>query len=796
MTRQEIVDTLLRQSSLDEETRDYVAALILDGEEEDLADTLGSFLCEDDDAAILTQLLEQLSPPSEEQNAPEPLRRLEQTVTLTIAPPPPPTAPPPSTVATEQAPTKSLAKAASTAKAPAAAPAPQLFGTHDYGSAQHAALDELDELDDHSAKWEELKASGGKGIWSGSQKRYVHSWGGRGMGGRGVPKLYSANNPNVHLNDVTLHYKGKELLGERAGPGTGNLGLVGSILDLQQGHCYGLIGRNGVGKSTLLKRIGRGSLPGFPMHLRTFYLQQEGVVQDGVVLEALLRSDDRLERMKAEVELWETLEPSGLGEGDAAEQASYLGELYEKLEEIEANVTQQAARAKRMLKELGFTAELLAARVADLSGGWRMRLSLAQCLFAAPDVLLLDEPTNHLDLRGVLWLQRQLQSDAYSKLITVCVSHDRPFLDAVCSDIIVFADKKLAYHHTGYSAYLEGVEQAASRNASQAAAAGKQVDKQKAFIAKQRAAAASKTGVDDNKLRQAKEREKKLDRIHYSHAGGKYRTSYGLPERIQQLKSHPTLRFNLPEPTSLRGTSDLPALTMDGVAFRFPTRASAAAAPGATPVLSDVTVQVDLSSRVAIIGENGAGKTTLVNLIAGALSPTVGEVHRHHGLRVATVSQHQTERLREHLDKTAVQFLVDGISSAGESARQQEVLNHLGAFGLSGDLATLPIGMLSGGQKARLTLAQTMWDRPHVLVLDEPTNHLDSDALEALQVGIGGFKGAIIAISHSADFVASFCKELWILEHGRVAIHHIESLDDFEKAYSTYSNSILAEFEL
>mmetsp|Transcript_48509 Transcript_48509/g.96657 ORF Transcript_48509/g.96657 Transcript_48509/m.96657 type:complete len:794 (-) Transcript_48509:349-2730(-) len=793
MTKEATVHKLLRQSSLDEETRDYVAALILGGEEEDLADTLGSFLCEDGDAAILSQLLEQASPPSTEQNKPEPLRRLEHAVTLTTAPPPP-AVPPPPTITTEQS-AKSQTKAASRATAPAAAPAAQLFGTNDYGSAQHAALDELDDLDDHSAKWEELKASGGKGIWSGSQKRVVHSWGGRGMGGRGVPKLYSANNPNVHLHDVTLHYKGKELLGEYSGPGTGNLGLVGSILDLQQGHCYGLIGRNGVGKSTLLKRIGRGSLPGFPMHLRTFYLQQEGLVQDGTVLEALLRSDDRLELMKAEVELWENLEPSELVEGDAAEKASYLGDLYEKLEEIESAAAEKQARAKRMLKELGFTAELSAARVADLSGGWRMRLSLAQCLFAAPDVLLLDEPTNHLDLRGVLWLQRQLQSDTYSKLITICVSHDRTFLEAVCSDVIVFADKKLTYHHTGYAAYLEGVEQTASRNASQAAAAGRQVDKQKAFIAKQRTAAASKKGVDDNKLRQAKEREKKLDRITYSHNGGKYRTSYGLPERIQQLKSHPTLRFNLPEPISLRGGSDLPALTMDSVTFRFPPRASMATSPDPAPVLTDLTLQVGLSTRVAIIGENGAGKTTLVNLISGALSPTVGEVHRLQGLRVAMVSQHQIERLRDHLDKSAVQFIVGELSSIGECVRQQDVLNHLGAFGLSGDLATQSIGMLSGGQKARLTLAQAMWDRPHIMILDEPTNHLDSDAMEALQVGIGSFKGGIIAISHSADFVASFCKELWILKNGRIAIHHTEILDDFEKAYSTYSNSILAEFE-
>ena len=515
------------------------------------------------------------------------------------------------------------------------------------------------------------------------------------MGGRGVPKLYSVSNPNVHLNDVTLHYKGKELLGEYSGPGTGNLGLVGSVLDLQQGHCYGLIGRNGVGKSTLLKRIGRGSLPGFPLHLRCVYLQQEGLVKEGTVLEALIRSDDRLERLKAEVDRWETLEEaelSALGEAGAVEQASYLGELYEKLEEMESAAAEQATRARRMLKELGFTAELLATRVEALSGGWRMRLSLAQCLFAAPDVLLLDEPTNHLDLRGVLWLQRQLLSDACAKLITVCVSHDRAFLDTVTSDIIVFADKKLTYHHTGYSAYLESIGQAASRNATQTAAAGKQLEKQKAFIAKQRIAAGSKKGTDDNKLRQAKERERKLERMTYSKESGRYRTSYGKPERIAELKSHPTLRFNLPEPLGYRGADDLPAISMDAVGFRYPPRSQAVAPTDSDPLhplhplqptdsdpaslLSGLTLQLGLGSRVAIVGENGAGKTTLVSLLSGALAPTAGEVHRHHSLRVATVSQHQTERLRHHLDKTAVQFILEELGSAGESIKPQDVLNH------------------------------------------------------------------------------------------------------------------------
>ena len=527
-------------------------------------------------------------------------------------------------------------------------------------------------------------------------------------------------------------------------------------------------------------------------------------------------------------------------------QATYLGELYERLEELEASTAEQSLRARRMLRELRFTREMIDAPVSTLSGGWRTRLSLARCLFAAPDVLLLDEPTNHIDLRGALWLQHQLLSEEWARLITVCVSHDRAFLDAICTDVIVFADKRLTYHHCSYGGYLDGESQAASRNASHAAAVGKQVDKQKAFIAKQKAAGSStKKAADDNKLRQAKEREKKLERLSYTReSGGRFKTHslakvgvHALPDKVGSAqRRQPVLRFSLPQPTGYRGPDGIPALTFDHVSFTYSAATPSCPAPAGSsdgldpviassapagipavagtgrPVLSAVTLQLGLGSRVAIVGQNGAGKTTLVELIAGNLTASAGEVRRHHSLRIATVSQHQTERLRHHLDKTAVDFVMDelrenvggGGGGGGEGAggwegmrvKPQDMLNYLGGFGLSGDLATIPIGMLSGGQKARLTLARTMWDHPHLLILDEPTNHLDSDALEALQLALGGFQGGIVAVSHSADFLASFSKELWIVDRARVSIHHTENEADFDAAYSQYCDTILAEFSL
>ena len=864
----EAIAAVLDGSMLDTDTRDYVIELLVgdDDDDDELEDVLSGFLTEEADASILQRLLaiKRGACSAEAPAVPdtEPLRRLEQAVTISDAaadisdavPPPPAT----QELLTPLAPKEKEKKGVG---AGGAAARERVFGTDDYGSAQHGALNELDDLDDHSYKWEALKASGGKGVWSGTQKKYVQGWGGRGMGGRGVPKLYSENNPNVHLDNVTLHYKGKELLGEwRDGLPSGQ-GLVGSTLQLQRGHCYGLIGRNGVGKSTLLKRIARGSLPGFPLHLRCHYLQQEGLAGACSVWDSLLAADDRLASLRAEAERWEGLGSEEVSEsGGAAEQASYLAELYERLEALEAEASERHTEALAVLTELGFTRPMRERSVSALSGGWRMRLALARALFARPDVLLLDEPTNHLDVRGVLWLSRQLQR-RWAVMTVLLVSHDAAFLDDACTDIIVFADKALTYHAGSYSSYLEGAAQEASRHATRSAAVERQVERQKHFIAKQRAAATAKRGasVDDNKLRQAKEREKKLERIGLGRADGhRYKTMsmarFGvtsLPERAQQIRRDPNLRFHLPEPSPpLRGSADLAVISLSEVSFSYgrqreaqqvpgppsalpsaspspspsaspsasasasaPAPASASASPSISPaeppaalpaalaeggsaLLSSLTLQVNAGSRIGVLGENGVGKTTLVRLLDGSLSASRGEVHRAHGLRVATVSQHQLERLQPHLDGSSLAFLMAELTAQGETPppKPQEVLNHLGSFGLAGDLAKQPIGVLSGGQKARLNMASVMWCKPHVLILDEPTNHLDSDALEALQLGIGGFGGAIVAISHSMPFLGAFCSELWVVRQRAVAIHHLDTPAALESVYDAYCESITAEW--
>jgi len=407
----------------------------------------------------------------------------------------------------------------------------------------------------------------------------------------------------------------------------------------------------------------------------------------------------------------------------------------------------------------------------------------------------------------VLWLQRELRRNR-ANFSALVVSHDAAFLEAVTTDIIVFADKKLTYHTCGYAAFATSHEQSQSRQASAAAAVDKKVDQQRAFIARQRVAACSKKGTDDNKLRQAKERERKLDRLSMSSASGhRFKTMCGQrPEMVQQLYKDPALRFHLPEPQPFRGPADLPALTLANVAFSYapneppttarPTATTRAAAATGTilgTTLVDVTVQVGLRSRIGILGENGAGKTTLMRLLNGSLEASSGEVHRHHALRIATITQHQLERLKAQLDNTAAAWMMAELRALGIDAKQQEVLNHLGSFGLSGELALRPIGMLSGGQKARLNLAAELWHRPHLVLLDEPTNHLDADALDALQLGLHSFAGGVVIISHSAPFMSSFCEELWTVQGGYVRVKHLDDAYDFEQEYSAYCKAIVAD---
>jgi len=595
-----------------------------------------------------------------------------------------------------------------------------------------------------------------------------------------------------------------------------------------------------------MRRIAAGAVPGWPLHLTTCYVEQEVLGSNKAVLDAMLSGGEsgggasasgaaglaaaqqRVARLEAEQEELEVVLGDAACASDLqAEAADRLGEVYAELEELEEeergerggnSSSSKKARAVAILQGLGFSPAMLGRPVDELSGGWRMRLALGRSLLAKPDILLLDEPTNHLDLAALAYLEERLtkvESGAGSKPVTaLVVSHDAHFLDAVCTDVIKFENGKLVYHAGGYSSFREAEEEKYQRHRSTGDAAARKERKAKEFIAKQRGLASSKHR-DDNKQKQAAERQRKLGRLGlFAENGHKYkllaegRTGGAGSNRAQHIfgsytstngmQSHfvdnqgvafgedrQLLNFKFPAAPPLGGSSGdtrgLPLVTLESVSFRYESP-DCPGASGVPPLLERVTCGVATGGRAAIVGRNGAGKTTLAKLLAGTLDPVAGACIRHPNLKVAYMAQHQVEQLAAHLEWTPVQYFVRFHRAPSE----QEARQFLGGFGLVGPLALQLIGTLSGGQKARLVFATAMYQAPHVLVLDEPTNHLDRDSLGSLAAAVKAFKGAVVVVSHNQEFMAQVATEMWAVEAGHVKVSHLDSKTTFDVAFSDF----------
>jgi ATP-binding cassette subfamily F protein 3 len=347
--------------------------------------------------------------------------------------------------------------------------------------------------------------------------------------------------------------------------------------------------------------------------------------------------------------------------------------------------------------------------------------------------------------------------------------------------------KKLKYFPGDYSNYERVCQQAALSNASQMDAAARKIKQQQKFIDEQRSKTNTKS-MDENKLKQAKERANKMERIGLTQKDGhKFKTrSCGSmkntqrtlivkegPVKLQALRTDPELRFKFPNFAPLGGTSGatLPFITTTDMSFSYAGQPSGPALNldnlGSNlqqphhDLLQRVTIQVSSSSRIAVVGANGCGKTTLLSLLHGDRAPTSGTVWRHNNLRVAYVTQHSLDALMDYVALNPVDYLCQRFSADGLSPMKARAL--LGSFALGGKVATQKIGTLSGGQKSRLVFATIMFHEPHVMILDEPTNHLDMESLKALCVGLDDFKGAVIIVSHNTSFISRTCKELWVM---------------------------------
>ncbi|KAJ1480273.1 P-loop containing nucleoside triphosphate hydrolase protein, partial [Baffinella frigidus] len=427
---------------------------------------------------------------------------------------------------------------------------------------------------------------------------------------------------------------------ELPNPGGGENLLEDVCLRLVAGHRYGLIGRNGKGKSTLLRWIASGRVKGFPPHMSMHYVAQElplaDINQEVLPVDMVLRADVERELLLEDYARFEAQDQTGA--------AGKMAETIERLTTIDADGAEGRARA--MLVSLGFSEELLARPMKALSGGWRVRVALASALFASPDVLMLDEPTNHLAIDGVLWLQRTLsQSAIWKTRVVVVVSHDRTFTDAVCTDMLHISGvaRRLTLHRGNYDAFE-----------------AKRKEMQEAY-------------AKSSELRDT--RRAKL--LEYTRRQGKAYTFQGTiaakMQRIKQIeKSDAEAEQEADELAFLEDDEDRALDLRGGGALELPVarfRQVGFAYPSGKNLFSDVEMCVDGTSRICLLGENGAGKTTIVKLLIGMLEPTLGVVERDGGARIALVNQHHADQI--DLNLTPLHWMHSQFPGDGSYAHEQ-----------------------------------------------------------------------------------------------------------------------------
>ncbi|XP_004406837.1 PREDICTED: ATP-binding cassette sub-family F member 3 isoform X2 [Odobenus rosmarus divergens] len=493
--------------------------------------------------------------------------------------------------------------------------------------------------------------------------------------------------------------------------------LAGADVNLAWGRRYGLVGRNGLGKTTLLKMLATRSLR-VPAHISLLHVEQEVAGDDTPALQSVLESDTvREDLLQRERELSAQI-ATGRAEGSEAAQ---LAEIYAKLEEIEAD--KAPARASVILAGLGFTPKMQQQPTREFSGGWRMRLALARALFARPDLLLLDEPTNMLDVRAILWLENYLQTWPSTILV---VSHDRNFLNAIATDIIHLHSQRLDGYRGDFETFIKSKQE-------------RLLNQQREYEAQQQ-------------YRQ--HIQVFIDRFRYNaNRASQVQSKLKMLEKLPELKPvDKELEVVMKFPDGFEKFSP-PVLQLDEVDFYYDPK---------HVIFSRLSVSADLESRICVVGENGAGKSTMLKLLMGDLAPVRGIRHAHRNLKIGYFSQHHVEQL--DLSVSAVELLARKFPGRPE----EEYRHQLGRYGVSGELAVRPVASLSGGQKSRVAFAQMTMPCPNFYILDEPTNHLDMETIEALGRALNNFRGGVILVSHDERFIRLVCRELWVCEGGGV----------------------------
>lgn len=503
-------------------------------------------------------------------------------------------------------------------------------------------------------------------------------------------------------------------------------------LTTSDGEIIGLVGPNGSGKSTLFAAIlgelstEDGDILAPPLN-RISHVAQRVVETELPALEYILEGHAPLMEAKAELKRAEET-------GDDMAYAQAVAHL------AEINEGAVVAKAEEILYGLGFKPNDSSRKVSEFSGGWRNRIALARALMRPADLLLLDEPTNHLDIDSVIWLESFLRQQEATVIV---ISHDREFLDRIAKSIWSVEDNAINRYSGNYSQFEVTRAQKLALQQAAAKAYERTASHLQAYIDRFRYKA--------TKARQAQSRIKMLEKLQSVEpvlAKNEWRFSFLQPEKVPQH-----------------------LITAEGVSCGYE--------PDRT-ILTQVKCNISAGARIGVLGVNGAGKSTLVKTLIGELKPLAGEIRYGQGLQIGYFAQHQLNDLRD--DESPLQHLT---RIAPPNMRELDLRNFLGKFRFSGDQALAPVGPMSGGEKARLSLALIAWNKPNLLVLDEPTNHLDMETREALTVALSSYEGAVLLVSHDRHLLRASCDELWLVRDGK--------LSEFDGDLDEYAEIVLKD---
>jgi ATP-binding cassette, subfamily F, member 3 len=490
--------------------------------------------------------------------------------------------------------------------------------------------------------------------------------------------------------------------------------LDDASVTIPTGHRAGLVGRNGIGKSTLFKIVlgelsPEAGTTSVPRNARVGTVAQEAPGGSASLLDVVLAGDVEREELLAE-EL-------------TATDPTRISDIQMRLIDIDAHSA--PSRASAILAGLGFTETQMAGPCSDLSGGWRMRVALAAALFGKPDVLLLDEPTNYLDLEGTIWLKGFLKAYPYTILL---ISHDRDLLNDVVTSIVHVDQGKLVYYAGNYDSFDRQRREKQALNVKMKKKQDDQRQHMMAYVERFRFKA--------SKARQAQSRLKALARL----------------EPIADIVDERVVPFRFPNPEKQLAP---PLISLDGVAVGYE--------PGKN-ILRNITLRIDPDDRLGLLGSNGNGKSTFAKLLHGKLVPSVGHMAVSPRLTFGYFAQHQMDELAD--SRTPFDYVTDLMPDRTVADRRAR----LGAVGFGSTLADARCSTLSGGEKARLLFFVATFHAPHVLIMDEPTNHLDMDSRESLIRAINDYEGAVILISHDRHMIEACVDRLLLVDQGTVKV--------------------------